>query len=104
MQPLQDNLESQTYETFERDTNKYLAYEEAVLAALQDRVPPQEAATRTTVPPVSANTPEEHSRHGSRDADIPKELLHFCYNGGGRARCCSWKRWIEHCVLMGSHG
>lgn len=49
LQPLQDNLESQTYETFERDTNKYLAYEEAVLAALLDRVPPPEATTRTTV-------------------------------------------------------
>ena len=49
LQPLQDNLESQTYETFERDTNKYLAYEEAVHAALLDRVPEVEAATRTTV-------------------------------------------------------
>jgi protein arginine N-methyltransferase 5 len=49
LQPLQDNLESQTYETFERDTNKYLAYEEAVLAALLDRVPQAEASSRTTV-------------------------------------------------------
>lgn len=49
MQPLQDNLESQTYETFERDTNKYLAYEEAVSAALIDRVPQAEAATRLTI-------------------------------------------------------
>lgn len=37
LQPLQDNLESQTYETFERDGTKYLAYEEAIYAALQDR-------------------------------------------------------------------
>ena len=49
LQPLQDNLESQTYETFERDTKKYTAYEEAVVAALLDRVPQAEAATRTTV-------------------------------------------------------
>ena len=49
LQPLQDNLELQTYETFERDTPKYAAYEEAVHAALLDRVPQSEAATRTTV-------------------------------------------------------
>jgi len=49
LQPLQDNLESQTYETFERDTNKYLAYEEAVHAALLDRVPQAEASTRSSV-------------------------------------------------------
>lgn len=30
LQPLQDNLESSTYETFERDAAKYNAYEEAV--------------------------------------------------------------------------
>ncbi len=30
LQPLQDNLESSTYETFERDAAKYAAYEEAV--------------------------------------------------------------------------
>lgn len=30
LQPLQDNLESSTYETFERDAAKYIAYEEAV--------------------------------------------------------------------------
>jgi hypothetical protein len=32
-----DNLESQTYETFERDPVKYALYEEAILKALQDR-------------------------------------------------------------------
>lgn len=49
LQPLQDNLELQTYETFERDTPKYTAYEEAVHDALLDRVPQSEAATTTTV-------------------------------------------------------
>lgn len=48
LQPLQDNLESQTYETFERDATKYATYEEAVYRALLDRVP-QEAAASTTV-------------------------------------------------------
>jgi protein arginine N-methyltransferase 5 len=38
LQPLADNLESQTYETFERDPVKYERYEEAVRLALVDRV------------------------------------------------------------------
>ena len=49
LQPLQDNLELQTYETFERDTPKYAAYEQAVHDALLDRVPQSEAATRTII-------------------------------------------------------
>lgn len=35
LQPLMDNLESQTYETFERDPIKYQKYEEAITACLQ---------------------------------------------------------------------
>lgn len=34
LQPLQDNLESQTYEVFEKDTTKYLVYEEAIVQAI----------------------------------------------------------------------
>jgi protein arginine N-methyltransferase 5 len=49
LQPLQDNLELQTYETFERDSPKYTAYEEAMHDALLDKVPQSEAATRTVV-------------------------------------------------------
>lgn len=37
LQPLSDNLESQTYETFERDPVKYTAYEEAVRACLLEK-------------------------------------------------------------------
>eukprot|EP00163_Fabomonas_tropica_P020056 TRINITY_DN3524_c0_g1_i1.p1 TRINITY_DN3524_c0_g1~~TRINITY_DN3524_c0_g1_i1.p1 ORF type:complete len:618 (+),score=110.21 TRINITY_DN3524_c0_g1_i1:228-2081(+) len=37
LQPLADNLESQTYETFEKDPVKYARYEEAVYKALLDR-------------------------------------------------------------------
>ncbi len=36
---LQDNLESSTYEVFEKDVTKYSQYEEAVYRALIDRVP-----------------------------------------------------------------
>lgn len=37
------------YEIFERDSQKYESYREAVEAALLDRVPESEASTRTTV-------------------------------------------------------
>ncbi|PRP88838.1 hypothetical protein PROFUN_00306 [Planoprotostelium fungivorum] len=36
LQPLMDNLESQTYETFERDATKYQLYEDAVFECLTD--------------------------------------------------------------------
>ena len=36
LQPLMDNLESQTYEVFEKDPIKYARYEEAATLALQD--------------------------------------------------------------------
>ncbi|GAB4821351.1 hypothetical protein N2152v2_008397 [Parachlorella kessleri] len=49
LQPLQDNLESATYETFERDATKYSTYEEAVYRALLDRVPQEQAADPVTV-------------------------------------------------------
>lgn len=38
LQPLQDDLESQTYETFEKDPVKYVQYEEAIYRCLQDQV------------------------------------------------------------------
>ena len=49
LQPLQDNLESTTYETFERDGRKYEQYQLAIAAALMDRVPDAEAGA-TEVP------------------------------------------------------
>jgi hypothetical protein len=58
LQPLQDNLELQTYETFERDLTKYTQYEEAVLACLRERVPEAEAASRETVLMVWGCLPE----------------------------------------------
>lgn len=38
LQPLQDDLESQTYETFEKDSLKYSQYEEAVFHCLRDKL------------------------------------------------------------------
>ncbi|XP_010526290.1 PREDICTED: protein arginine N-methyltransferase 1.5 [Tarenaya hassleriana] len=49
LQPLMDNLEAQTYETFERDSIKYIQYQRAVAKALVDRVPDEKASTLTTV-------------------------------------------------------
>ncbi|XP_039018708.1 protein arginine N-methyltransferase 1.5-like isoform X1 [Hibiscus syriacus] len=49
LQPLMDNLEAQTYETFEKDSVKYLQYQRAISKALLDRVSDGEASTVTTV-------------------------------------------------------
>ncbi|KAL2637605.1 hypothetical protein AAZX31_06G072300 [Glycine max] len=49
LQPLMDNLEAQTYETFERDAMKYIQYQRAVSKALLDRVPDEEASVKTIV-------------------------------------------------------
>jgi hypothetical protein len=55
LQPLQDNLESQTYETFEKDVTKYACYQAAVHAALLDLVPDDKAEeTVTTLMVVGA--------------------------------------------------
>ncbi|XP_065886445.1 protein arginine N-methyltransferase 5-like isoform X2 [Dysidea avara] len=46
LQPLMDNLESQTYEVFEKDPVKYSQYQKAIYEALLDRVSQDEAATK----------------------------------------------------------
>ena len=78
LQPLQDNLELQTYETFERDSPKYTAYEEAMHDALLDRVPQSEAATRTTVLMVRLRPPNSkgHVRCHARRIVLVRECTH----------------------------
>ncbi|XP_052211618.1 protein arginine N-methyltransferase 1.5 isoform X2 [Diospyros lotus] len=49
LQPLMDNLEAQTYETFEKDTVKYLQYQRAISKALLDRISDEDASKITTV-------------------------------------------------------
>ncbi|KAF9179489.1 hypothetical protein BGZ50_006880 [Haplosporangium sp. Z 11] len=49
LQPLQDNLESSTYETFEKDPIKYQQYELAIERALRDRPLPAEGEPDVTV-------------------------------------------------------
>eukprot|EP01089_Gocevia_fonbrunei_P005626 TRINITY_DN1610_c0_g1_i1.p1 TRINITY_DN1610_c0_g1~~TRINITY_DN1610_c0_g1_i1.p1 ORF type:complete len:656 (-),score=154.69 TRINITY_DN1610_c0_g1_i1:61-1932(-) len=49
LQPLMDNLESQTYETFERDPIKYREYEAAVYLALKDYLAGSKKETKKIV-------------------------------------------------------
>uniref|UniRef100_A0A6M2EL43 Protein arginine N-methyltransferase n=1 Tax=Populus davidiana TaxID=266767 RepID=A0A6M2EL43_9ROSI len=54
LQPLMDNLEAQTYETFERDSMKYIQYQRAISKALLDRVPDDKASATTVLMVVGA--------------------------------------------------
>ncbi|GAB0095126.1 Protein arginine N-methyltransferase [Sergentomyia squamirostris] len=47
LQPLFDNLDTYTYEVFERDPIKYILYQNAIEAALRDRVPDEEIDVKT---------------------------------------------------------
>ncbi|XP_072169677.1 protein arginine N-methyltransferase 5-like [Diadema setosum] len=50
LQPLSDNLESQTYEIFEKDPVKYTRYQEAVYKALMESVSEaQKSSTKTVI-------------------------------------------------------
>uniref|UniRef100_A0A7S2FZY8 Protein arginine N-methyltransferase n=1 Tax=Octactis speculum TaxID=3111310 RepID=A0A7S2FZY8_9STRA len=58
LQPLMDNLESQTYETFERDPVKYEQYRKATALALTQRVA---AMTNNTTNPLKTGTASNHT-------------------------------------------
>jgi protein arginine N-methyltransferase 5 len=49
LQPLKDNLDYATYETFEQDPAKYIAYQRAIEEALKDMVSEEEKATKKIV-------------------------------------------------------
>ncbi|XP_072885163.1 protein arginine N-methyltransferase 5-like [Hemitrygon akajei] len=49
LQPLMDNLESQTYEIFEKDPIKYSQYQQAVYRCLLDRIPESEKDTNVHI-------------------------------------------------------
>lgn len=49
LQPLMDNLESYTYEVFEKDPVKYTEYQRAIHKALVDKVPESEKEHKTCV-------------------------------------------------------
>jgi len=54
LQPLQDNLESRTYETFEQDPVKYVQYEEAVLRCIEDKLEEKGKSTKLVIMVVGA--------------------------------------------------
>lgn len=47
LQPLYDNLDSYTYEVFEKDPVKYIYYQRAIEQALVDKISDEEADTKT---------------------------------------------------------
>lgn len=49
LQPLYDNLDAYTYEVFEQDPVKYLAYQQAIERAVVDKVPETEIETHTLI-------------------------------------------------------
>ncbi len=46
LQPLMDNLESQTYEVFEKDPVKYTEYQRAMYLAILDKISLEEKDTK----------------------------------------------------------
>jgi protein arginine N-methyltransferase 5 len=56
LQPLMDNLESQTYETFERDPVKYDRYEAAIALALLDVAALKNTSTPSPPSPTSSSS------------------------------------------------
>jgi protein arginine N-methyltransferase 5 len=72
LQPLMDNLESQTYETFEKDPVKYAQYQKAVVLALRDFVKARtspDAATAAAGDPATATA--QPTAPGAPAADGP---------------------------------
>ncbi|MFS7964483.1 putative methyltransferase [Helianthus anomalus] len=49
-----ENLEAQTYETFEKDNVKYIQYQRAVSKSLVDRIPDENASTTTVLMVIGA--------------------------------------------------
>lgn len=49
MQPLYDNLDTFTYEIFEKDPVKYLFYQKAIEAAIIDKVPDDQIENNTII-------------------------------------------------------
>lgn len=51
-----DNLESQTYEVFEKDPVKYSEYQRAMYYAILDKIPFEEKDTKTMYVKTSSST------------------------------------------------
>lgn len=84
LQPLGDNLESQTYETFEKDPVKYARYEEAVYCALEKRKS-QEHQQQEQLP---HSTPQEFTIYvvGAGRGPLVKASLRAANRASARVR------------------
>ncbi|XP_071276318.1 protein arginine N-methyltransferase 5 isoform X1 [Agelaius tricolor] len=98
LQPLMDNLESQTYEVFEKDPIKYCQYQQAIFKCLQDRVPEGERETNVQVVMVL----------GAGRGPLVSAVLRAARQAGARVRLyaveknpnavvtlenCQWEEW-----------
>lgn len=81
LQPLMDNLESQTYETFERDPMKYIKYEEAITRALLHLHNKRQLENRTST--STARSAEEGAAKMEGETAPPLELV-LTVVGAGR--------------------
>uniref|UniRef100_A0A8U8BWD8 Protein arginine N-methyltransferase 5 n=1 Tax=Geospiza parvula TaxID=87175 RepID=A0A8U8BWD8_GEOPR len=96
--PLMDNLESQTYEVFEKDPIKYCQYQQAIFKCLQDRVPEGERETNVQVVMVL----------GAGRGPLVSAVLRAARQAGARVRLyaveknpnavvtlenCQWEEW-----------
>ena len=81
LQPLQDNLESQTYEVFEKDVTKYQTYEKAILQAINSSSRPAASDSSPAEPTTTASTSQPNG-HGS--ASSRAHALVIMVVGAGR--------------------
>lgn len=49
LQPLYNNLDTYTYEIFEKDPVKYIFYQNAIEKALKDKIPNDEITNKTVI-------------------------------------------------------
>ncbi|KAL4557014.1 hypothetical protein LXL04_035184 [Taraxacum kok-saghyz] len=75
-EPLMDNLEAQTYETFEKDSVKYIQYQRTVSKALLDRIFDENAST-TTIVLMVVGAGQGPVVRSSLQVKLHKDLLHF---------------------------
>uniref|UniRef100_A0A672HP82 Protein arginine N-methyltransferase 5 n=2 Tax=Salarias fasciatus TaxID=181472 RepID=A0A672HP82_SALFA len=107
LQPLMDNLESQTYEVFEKDPIKYSQYQQAVYKCLLDRVPEEQKDTNVQVlmvlgagrgPLVNA------SLHAARQADRKLKVYAVEKNPNAVVTLENWRfeEWGDQVTVVSS--
>lgn len=83
LQPLRDNLESLTYEQFEKDPAKYLLYEDAIRAAMVDKTKGNKALEMTVMVVGAGRGPLVHAAlNASRETGVPVRVFAVEKNPG----------------------